>query len=80
MQLDDYTLQGYCIEAVKLQRRALNASRWAYLNEQGAFQIREAANDLQRASALLGAVSLAVLRRTGRYGHLPRPVLPLRVA
>lgn len=67
--------QSYSIEAFRLQRRALQLSRWAYLNEQGAFEMRDAANALREAASLLEAVSLSVLRERPAYAHL-RPVPP----
>jgi hypothetical protein len=60
-------LQTLAIEAAQLQRRALKLSRWAYYNETGAFEMRDAAACLREAATCLDAVSEAVLRASGRY-------------
>lgn len=60
-------MQQAAIEAVRLQRSALMRVRWAYLDESGAFEFRDAAAELRMAAQLLVLVSDAVLRESGRY-------------
>lgn len=59
--------QSFAIEAFQLQRKALHLSRWAYLNERGAFELQDAANFLRLAAARLEAVSVAVLQECPQY-------------
>lgn len=55
------------IEAVQLQRKALHSSRWAHLNELGAFELNDAANWLREAADLLNEVSSSILRELPQY-------------
>lgn len=54
-------MQRRCIDAFVAYRKAMKLARWAYLNEQGAYQLQEAANGFLEASRHLHAVSAALL-------------------
>ena len=75
-------LQRCAIDAVTLQRRALHLSRWAPLDETGAFQIQDAATMLRQASALLEELSVDLLIASGRYPAFggPEKAPPRQVA
>ena len=68
--LEKRELQKLCIEAFTLQKRAMHLTRWSYLNENGAFQLRDAANALRQATTALENVSLRLLRAHSRYSSL----------
>lgn len=70
------------IEAIVMQREALKLLRWAYLNETGALQMRDASELLRRAIQRLDAVSDAVLLELPQYRGRwePRRVHDLRAA
>lgn len=72
-------VQRLCIEALALQKKALNATRWSYLNEAGAFAFRDAVRDLREASLKLDAVAFKILREYPQYAHLRAPVSPLKL-
>lgn len=60
-------MQRLSIEAVEMQRRALKLCRWAYLNETGAFQFRDASALLRLSIERLDAVSDSVLLELPQY-------------
>lgn len=75
-------MQRLSIQAVEMQRRALHLCRWAYLNERGAFEFRDASAllrlSIERLDAVSDAVLLALPQYHGRFEA--RRVLGLRVA
>lgn len=70
------------IQAVEMQRRALHLCRWAYLNENGAFQFRDASAllslSIQRLDAVSDSVLLALPQYRGRF--VARVLRDLRAA
>lgn len=61
-------LQRMGIEAYTRQKNALQLTRLAFLDEVGAFTLRESANNLRRAADLLEAISDQVLMGLPMYG------------
>lgn len=55
------------IAAVKMIRSGLHSARYAELSERGAFEMRDAANQLRLAAERLDAVSDAVLLELPQY-------------
>jgi len=65
--------QGYCIEAVKCQRKALELSKHAYLDEAGAGQMMDAVQMLLGAAQMLSTVAVKVRREVQiRRRELPK--------
>jgi len=61
-----YRLNGRLVEAANLQRKALKLSRWAALDENGAYSMNEAALLLERAAKALFLVSSEILQARAR--------------